>query len=359
METMYTYILEEEKCFNDIINKRKDSLKKLNDLLNAKRDKLKRIVFLATGSSVNALNCSKNYIEELLKVSVDIQMPGMYCSYNKWIDKDEIIIAISQSGKSTSTINAVKKAKVLGAEDIAVLTSDINSPICNYCDISVDINCGIENVGYVTKGFSATVLTLLLFALEGALTLGKISIERYENELNELNEVIKQVNSTISLTNEWYENNKEEFLKAKRIKTVGYGAGVGIAMESNTKIAETVRVPISSFELEEYTHGPYLELKDNHFMFFIQTKGCQEERLEKLISYCKRYTKFCYKITYEKERESRRDLNLNIECNEFFSTLLLVVPIQILSYRLAEDLGIDLSEKIYTDFHLCLESKLI
>ena len=53
-------------------------------------------------------------------------------------------------------------------------------------------------------------------------------------------------------------------------------------MESNTKIAETVRVPISSFELEEYTHGPYLELKDNHFMFFffIQTEAAKRKGLK-------------------------------------------------------------------------------
>lgn len=357
-ETMYTYILEEEEVCKRILKERKEKINPFLELIKKNSRNTNNLVFLATGSSVNALNCARYYIEKMLNMEVKIKMPSAFCHYEKIFDKESIVIAISQGGKSSSTIDALKRAKELGAKNTAVLTGNVNSSICEYSKNIIDINCGEEKVGYVTKGFTATVLTLMLMALEGAYSTGNINEEMYQAEIEKIEEIISKIQSCIDKTNAWYESNKEEFMKANRIKTIGYGSGYGIAMESNTKIAETLRIPVSSFELEEYMHGPYLELKKDHTMFFLKTKGCVEDRLVKLEEYSKRTTPYCYTITYEEKSEERKTLALDYDGDEELSTLLFAIPVQILSYKLAEDMGIPLGIRIFTDFHSCLTSKL-
>jgi len=355
-ETMYSYILEEEEVCKRILRDRKEKLDPFVKLVNEANTN--KIIFLATGSSVNALNCAKYYIEKKLNMEVQIRMPSTFCNYDKVFDKESIIIAISQSGRSTSTIDAVKKARDEGSNHIAIITGNTESVICEYSKNIIDINCGEEKVGYVTKGFTATALTLMLMALEGAYSVGRINKNEYETEIKKFENVISKIPGSIDKVNEWYESNKEEFIKAERIKVIGYGPAYGVAMESNTKVAETVRIPVSSFELEEYMHGPYLELKEDHYMFFLKTKGIVEDRIAKLEEYSKRTTKYCYTITHEKETSDTRTLALGYSDDEDLSTLLFVIPIQILSYKMAEDKGIPLGVRIFTDFHSELSSKL-
>ena len=82
-----------------------------------------------------------------------------------WVkDPTDLVVAISQSGKSASTLEAMRKVQALSLPVFA-LTSDPQSPIARACDGVLDINTGIESVGFVTRGFSATVLNLLLMAL--------------------------------------------------------------------------------------------------------------------------------------------------------------------------------------------------
>ena len=93
-------------------------------------------------------------------------------------------------------------------------------------------------------------------------------------------------------------------------------------------------------------------------MIFFKTKGYVEDRLVKLEEYSKRTTSYCYTITYEKDSEDRKVLALDYDGDEELSILLFAIPVQILSYKLAEDRGIPLGVRIFTDFHSCLTSKL-
>lgn len=357
-ETMYSYILEEQETCKRIIEERKEKLKPFLEILKNYKQESKTIIFLATGSSVNALNCAKYYIEKMLGLEVQIKMPSVFCDYETVVNEDSIFVAISQGGRSTSTIKAVKKALEFGAEKVVILTGSTDSPICQYSQNIIDINCGEEKVGYVTKGFTATVLTLMLMALEGAYIKCRINKDEYDCQIKKLEEVVSKIDECIKKTDIWYENNKKEFIKTDRVKTVGYGAGYGIALESNTKLAETARIAVSSFELEEYMHGPYLELKKDHLMIFLKTKGMGEEKLVKLAEYSKKTTDKCYTITYEEKSNDNKDLALGYYGDENLSTILFAIPIQILSYKLAEDMGIPLGVRIFTDFHSCLSSKL-
>ena len=110
-KTMYSYIMEEETVCKNILADRKSKLEPFIKLIGKNINSIDRIIFLATGSSANAFNCAKYYMEKLLKIEVEIKMPSAFYNYDQFFDGRNIFIGISQGGKSTSTINAIKKVK--------------------------------------------------------------------------------------------------------------------------------------------------------------------------------------------------------------------------------------------------------
>ena len=107
------------------------------------------------------------------------------------------------------------------------------------------------------------------------------------------------------------------------------------------------------FELEAYMHGPYLEANKEHIIFYFDNKGKLNQRLFLLKNYMMPYIKQSFVIALD-----NGDINLNLNLNEHLATLLLIIPIQIMSYRIAEIKEIDLNIKIFEDFDKILKSKI-
>lgn len=354
-ETMFTYINEEYETNKSILEKRKENLKDFISL--AKGRKYNGWVVLATGSSSNAIECAKYYVEKILNINIEIKMPFVFTNYTSLMDEDTLYVAVTQGGHSFSTIEALKKVSKTNS-DVVVLTANLNSTVCEISKNIVDIGCNEEKVGYVTKGFSATVLTFILMGLELAYENKVITEEEYNEELKKLDDAISRTEEVIEKTLKWYEYNKEELVSGEKFVAIGYGPGYGVVREADTKITETVRVPMSGHELEEYMHGPYLSLSDKDHIIFIETESKLEDRQAALKAYLEDYTSHTYRITYKESTKNKHDLALGVKIDEMINPLLFVIPIQILSYFLAEDKGNKLSKKTFEDFDDKLKSKI-
>ena len=170
--TMMTYISEEPACLAQILRGYRQKLAAIETF--ARQHPVGRILLLATGSSLNAALCARYFFEQRFGVLVEIKEPYNFTHYEAVDPHTDLVVAISQSGKSASTLEAMRKVQALSLPVFA-LTSDPQSPIARACDGILDINTGIESVGFVTRGFSATVLNLLLMALTIARSQGKAS----------------------------------------------------------------------------------------------------------------------------------------------------------------------------------------
>ena len=350
-ETMLTNILEEEKILKNIISnfETKNSLL-IKELIKIE---LKNILILATGSSMNAALITKYFISDILNINIEIKEPFNYYNYEKINENIDLVIAISQSGKSTSTISALKYVKKCKNIPSIAITSNNMSIIAKESNMILDLGIGIEQVGFVTKGFSATVLNLFLLAIILAKEKKLISANQKEVYLKELNIIIENIPQVILKTENFIKEKKEIFLNAKRFIGIGYGACFGLIKEFETKFTETIRLPSQGFELEAYMHGPYLEANKEHIIFYFDNKGKLSERLFLLKNYMMPYIKQSFVIALDSG-----DINLNLNLNEHLATLLLIIPIQIMSYRIAEIKEIDLNIKIFEDFDKVLKSKI-
>ena len=342
MATMLDYVNEEQATLQRI-------LENYDFSVDSNLATMENVVILATGSSYNACLSAKITFEKMADVTITIEEPYNFNHYGRLGKDVDTIIGVSQSGKSASTIDAMKE---LASADInrIVLTSDLTSPITKVVDHVIDLQMGIETVGFVTKGFSTTVFQLILLGIKVGIAKGKITTEQLTRLKEELEDVVGEIEKVIEKTN--------HFLKlGSRFVAIGYGPNWGTAKEFETKFTETVRCPSQGFELEAYMHGPYLEADWTHTLFFIEVPGDNLSRSQALSNYMKDAVGKTYRITTEASND-QDTLGLDSPVSELFSQLLLVIPFQILSYKIATAKGIDLSQRIFDDFDRVLKSKI-
>lgn len=317
-----------------------------------------RVLALATGSSINAVLSARYYIEDLADVTVEIQEPYNYMNYERHKPTSGLVLGISQSGQSTSTIAALQSLPA-GCGKIAV-TSIPDSEITDVCDTVLDIQCGRERVGYVTLGFNATVLALMLFGLRMGVKKGLVSSDRESYEIAEFRSIIAAFDEVIEQTEVFFEANREELSDARRFMSIAYGPAFGTAQEMQTKFSECVRVPSQGIDLEAFMHGPYLEMQPDYRLFFLDTPAARhvKEKAALLKTYESDVTPYVYTISVDgMTPKSQRDLALPKVEDDNKCPLLMVLPFQVLTWLVSHGRGIDITHRIFTDFSQRVHSK--
>lgn len=329
---MMHYILEEEKVLLNIIENFK----------NIEIKGKKNILILATGSSYNAVLSVKYFLQDSLNANIHLEEPFNYINYSKINENIDLAIFITQSGKSTSIINAFEFIKLNSGIKTLCICADSNSLLSKKSDMFLDLNIGEEKVGFVTKGFSATILNLIL--------LGIYNSNNF-NEVEKIKQIIKYFPKVIKFAENLFYGFYEKFKTSKRFICISYGNLYGIAKEFETKFTETVRIPSTGYELEAYMHGPYLEANDNHLILFLNYCDKNKERANKLSTYMKNSVLDCIDIDPE-------SIGINFEYSEVSISLIMALIIQILSYKTSKLKGIDLDIRIFDDFDKILKSKI-
>lgn len=315
--TMMTYIEEQPAALEAILRAWPQHLASVEAF--ARQHPVRRLLVLATGSSLNAAMCARYLYEHRFGVLLEIKEPYNFVHYEAIDPHTDMVLVVSQSGKSASTLAAMEK------------------------------------VGFVTRGFSATVLNLMLVALTLARAQQQIDDKGTLDYLEALHRLAAAIPDTIARTEAFFERHQSTLQGATRFVAIGEGALTGVAKEFETKFTETVRVPSGGFELEAYMHGPYLEANAEHVMFFIE--DAPNPRLRALRDYMAPAVKQTFLVTLTGEA-SANTLALNCPLEHLLSPLLLIIPMQILAWRTACAKGIDLSVRIFDDFDRVLKSKI-
>lgn len=352
--TMLSYIYQEQETMLNILKSYPANIDKPLQQIDIYSEEW---LVLGTGSSINAAKSAKYYIEKCAKVRIDIQEPYNYCNYESINPYLDLVLGISQSGQSTSTIAALERIK--SQSDLATLavTSIPNSEITQYTTATLDIGCGRERVGYVTMGFTSTVLTLMLLGLRLGVKKGYLSPEQEAKEIQAFIKETHKINTIISKSEVFIQNHIDELKDAQRITGIAFGSIVGTIKEFETKFSETVRVPTSGYDLEAYMHGPYLEVNPEHRIFFIETPSPRLVKLHLLKAYEMKHANHVFTISTIALSDDPHTLALDIDLDEYKAPYLLIIPFQIFCWYITKAKGIDLTKRIYTDFSQAVHSK--
>lgn len=316
------------------------------------------VVIYATGSSSNAAYGALPFMSNILKMPVKIEEPSIAENYLLHVEPNSLCIAISQGGHSYSVVKIIQRLQDTG-NTVFALTSELDSPVGKVCQHVLDMGMPIEEMPYVSAGYSVEILDLMLLAMLIAQKIGKLSSVEFTKLLAEIKSIVLKMPEVINSASNWVENNISNFATAKRLVFIGYGATYGVSREGETKTTEAVRINSWGKELEEYMHGPYLGLNADDFIICIDPMGKLHDRMDLLKQFLNKHVKNVYTIYSGKDQsEAANDLSLDITTNELLTSLFMTVPVHLLAYKLSQVKKIDLQHSAYPDFDQITASKI-
>lgn len=270
-KTMLDYIREIPNYVKDSICSSNEEPEKLVDSFDA--GEYSSVTIVASGSSFHAAGCAKYYLRDKLNVPVYVETPFTFVHYES-IDRKSFYLVISQSGRSVNSLNAIKR---LCENHVAVHFLTDNEDLVSTEEMTVyRLKIGNETVPFVTKGFSATVFWLILFAHRAYCR------KHGEVELLDIPAFTTCFEQQMKKAAAFFEDNKNDLMGMKRIHVCGAGPGQFVAKEGALKFCETLQMNATGYEIEEFLHGANFELKRDHTVFLISSSEATDIRVRQL-----------------------------------------------------------------------------
>jgi glucoselysine-6-phosphate deglycase len=232
--------------------------------------KPERLILVGTGSSMNALVAAAAALEQATGATVILKEPEAFLYLPpRVVVAPTLVIAVSQSGRSTTTVEAVRRSMELGFPTLVVVGED-GSPIAATGADIVPMPIGEELAGPKTKGYTASVLTLLAIAAKlGGAPLDTAELEgALEIALAQADTAAQWLLSTYGIPD--------------YVLVAGQHGHVGSALEASLKIAEITGVPTAGFDIEEALHGHVYGTTDRSLVLVIARDATEARVAENL-----------------------------------------------------------------------------
>lgn len=339
---MLKEINEQDKVFKDTINYYYDgSMESLEKNFGFIKN-FKKIDIVACGSAYHTGIVGKSLIEKYADIPVNVEVASEYRYKKCFYDKDTLLIVVSQSGETADTLAALRKAKNDGITTMAIVNV-IGSSIAREADHVVYIKAGFEIAVATTKAYLAQVAIFCLIALYLGKAKNIISDEEYKKISDEIKEMPKLIQKTIK--NDNYIEIADKIYNKKQIFFIGRAIDYAIALEASLKLKEISYINSVAYQAGELKHGTISLIAKNTPVIALLT---DEEIAEKTISNIKE-TKargaYVILVTNMIPNEKFYDKIITIDkIEEILQPILTIIPLQLLSYRIAKNKGCDIDK---------------
>ncbi|MBF6598826.1 MAG: glutamine--fructose-6-phosphate transaminase (isomerizing) [Fermentimonas sp.] len=305
----------------------------------------KRIIITACGTSWHSANIGMYVIEEFARIPVEVEYSSEFRYRNPVIYKDDIVIAISQSGETADTLAAVELAKKEGAF-IFGICNVIGSSIPRNSDSGCYTHVGPEIGVASTKAFTAQVTVLTMLALMIGKEKGTISDERYLNIIGELHQIPDKISSILKKNNDISEFAKT-FTYAQNFIYLGRGYNFPVALEGALKLKEISYIHAEGYPAAEMKHGPIALISQEMPVVVIATHSSTYDKVISNIQEIKARKGKIISIITEGDDTVRNLSHFAIEVphtEECLAPLLAVIPLQLLAYHIAVEKGCNVDQ---------------
>lgn len=243
------------------------------------------IVITACGTAYHAGEVGRRAIEMLAHRPVMSEIASELKSYHPFIDDKTLLIAVSQSGETSDTLSAVRKAKAKGAKILAI-TNVVGSSLSREADRVIYCDAGPEISVASTKAYTTQLVALYAFALDFAQKLGTLTEEETRSWVKKLLELPEKL-ALLLEENSVYKELAERIKDEHSMFFLGRGLDYLSAKEGALKLKEISYINAVAFPSGELKHGSIALIEEGTPVVSLLT---QEELLEKSISNIKEVT---------------------------------------------------------------------
>ncbi|WP_372802461.1 glutamine--fructose-6-phosphate transaminase (isomerizing) [Lutibacter sp.] len=296
----------------------------------------KRIVIVACGTSWHAGLVAEYLFEDLARIPVEVEYASEFRYRNPIINKDDIVIAISQSGETADTLAAIKLAKSKGAFVFGVCNV-VGSSIARETDTGAYTHAGPEIGVASTKAFTTQITVLALMALKLGNLKGELSNSEHYNFIQEMSLIPSKVEDLLKINTE-IEKIAAIYKDAPNCLYLGRGYNFPVALEGALKLKEISYIHAEGYPAAEMKHGPIALIDESMPVVVIATKKGHYEKVVSNIQEIKSRNGKIIAIVTKGDTVVKEIADHVIEIpetEEAFTPLLTTIPLQLLSYHIA------------------------
>ena len=345
---MMKEIHEQPKAIKDTLGSVvKDGKVDLSNVGLAKEDieNISQIHIVACGSAWHVGMVAQYVIEDLARIPVRVELASEFRYRNPIIDKDALVIIISQSGETADSLAALREAKSRGIKTLGIVNV-VGSSIAREADNVFYTLAGPEISVATTKAYSTQLIASYILAIEFAMVRGQINQEQYDGFLSELSELPDKIQKIIDDKErlQWFASKQAN---AKDIFFVGRGIDYAISLEGSLKLKEISYIHSEAYAAGELKHGTISLIEDGTLVIGVLTQnGLYEKTISNMVECKSRGAYLMGLTTYG---------NYNIEDTVEFATYipktdghfaasLAVIPLQLLAYYVSVAKGLDVDK---------------
>jgi len=304
-----------------------------------------RIVMVACGTSWHAALVAEYIFEELCRINVEVEYASEFRYRNPVINKDDVIIAISQSGETADTLVAIENAKAKGAIILGVVNV-VGSSIARVSDAGAYTHAGPEIGVASTKAFTAQLAVLTMIALKIGYEKGVLDHDRYLQLLKELDAIPEKVTIVIQ-QKDHLKVLAEKYKDARDFLYLGRGYNFPVALEGALKLKEISYIHAEGYPAAEMKHGPIALVDENLPVVFIATKDSHHEKVLSNMQEIKARKGIVIALINDGDEQSLAladDVIIVPEADEIMAPMLSTIPLQLLAYYIGIEKGLDVDK---------------
>ncbi len=343
---MLKEIYEQPRAIRETIGTRLNGAQVNFEDLNFTKEYLEginKIYIVACGTAMHAGIAAKNTFEKLCKIPVEVDIASEFRYRDPLIDEKTLTIYISQSGETADTIAALKLAKEKGAKTLAI-SNVIGSSITREADYSIYTHAGPEIAVASTKAYTCQVTILTLIAIYCAEILGRADENRIikikEDILklpSKIEEILKDVSEVKKFAKKVYKERDMFFL--------GRGVDYAVSLEGSLKLKEISYIHSEGYASGELKHGPIALIDTGITVIAIITdESLVEKSLSNVQEVVTRGAKILLVTNQDLGNKGFENI-INIpEISTEISPILSIIPLQLLSYYISKEKGLDVDK---------------
>lgn len=313
------------------------------DISKSYLESLNKIFIVACGTAMHAGLVGKAIIEKLCRIPTEVDIASEFRYRDPIIDEKTLCIFVSQSGETADTLAALRLSKSKGAKTLAV-SNVIGSTITREADFTIYTHAGPEIAVASTKAYTSQVCLLAILGIYFAELLGSYSKDKLEKLKSDILDLPSKIEAVLDNT-EKIKEFADKVYTQKDMFFLGRGTDYDVALEGSLKLKEISYIHSEAYAAGELKHGPIALIENGVTVIGIITN---EKLVEKTISNLQEVITRGAKtfiVTNQVLPNNNFSFCLNIpSTDELISPILSVIPLQLLSYYISKNKGLDVDK---------------
>ena len=306
---------------------------------------ISEIQIVACGSAYHVGMVGQYVIEDLARIPVRVELASEFRYRNPILDKNMLVIIVSQSGETADSLAALREAKLRGIKTLGIVNV-VGSSIAREADNVFYTLAGPEISVATTKAYSTQLIAMYTLAVQFAKIRGQILEEQYTGYIEEMQTLPDKIRRILEDKEriQWFASKQ---MNAKDVFFVGRGIDYAICMEGSLKMKEISYIHSEAYAAGELKHGTISLIEDGTLVIGVLTQSALFEKTVSNMVECKSRGAYLMGLTTTGNYniEESADFTVYIpETDEHFATSLAVIPLQLMGYYVSVAKGLDVDK---------------